>query len=254
MRRLLVAAAIGATAVLAFTAPAQASTTCPSWTLRGATGAYPDVTFGGAPTGAKVVGATEVKLVKPADGVQPGVEFATKDAGITLDAAGDITVTYQLADGAKPDAGAVRLFYYDHAGAETLTDAPTGQALADGQSGTLTIEGVTKVGTLGLVYDASNDSAGTVTFTDLKVGGEPVSFTDAACKPSPSPSSSPTPSKAPAAGGAPATTAPATKAPTLPVTGSSFPMVTAAAFGGGGVLLGAVALLVSRRRRTRFTA
>lgn len=253
MRRLLVAAAIGATAVLAFTAPAQASTTCPSWTLRGATGAYPDVTFGGAPTGAKVVGATEVKLVKPADGVQPGVEFATKDAGITLDAAGDITVTYQLADGAKPDAGAVRLFYYDHAGAETLTDAPTGQALADGQSGTLTIEGVTKVGTLGLVYDASNDSAGTVTFTDLKVGGEPVSFTDAACKPSPSPSSSPTPSKTPVAGGAPATTAPASNAgPTLPVTGT--PVKTFAAAAAGGVLLGAVALLVSRRRRTRFTA
>lgn len=257
MRRLLVAAAIGAAALLVWAAPAQAGdgdAVCPTWTLRGATGAYPNVVFGEAPAGAEVASGTEVKLVKPAEGVQPGVEFATTDAGIELDQPGDITVAYQLADGAKPDAGAVRLFYYDHVAGSTVTEAPTGFKAADADAGTLTIAGVTKVGTVGLVYDASNDSAGSVTFTDLKVGGEVVHFTGEACKPPTSPSPSPSATTKAPAGGAPHTTAPATKAPTLPVTGSSFPMVTAAAFGGGGVLLGGAALLVFRRRRTRFTA
>lgn len=148
---------------------------CADWQMRGATGEYPNVTFGGAPAGSSV-SKDSATLVKPASGVMPGVEFAAKDVGIDGPAA-VISVDYQLSDGAVPDAGAIRLFYYAAEGADTLTTAPDGMAAADASSGSLVIAGVSKVGTLGLVYDASNASAGKVTFSNLKVGFRKVDFT-----------------------------------------------------------------------------
>jgi hypothetical protein len=249
-----------------FTVPVQAAATdaskvCPTWQLRGATGKYPEIVWGEPGEGSGVT-ATTVTLVKPAAGVDPGVEFVAKAANLP---AGTITVDYALSGGADFSAGAVRLYYYAAAGADTVNDAPTGVAPATASSGTLTVTAAGPVGTIGFVYDASNPSTGKVTFSDLKVGGTAVAFTDVCTSPSPSASPSPSPSVSPSvsasASASPSTSATETAAPggvaggdepSLPLTGVSVPMLAGAA----AVLigLGVGLFLLTRKRRITTVA
>jgi hypothetical protein len=165
---------------------------CPTWTIRSITG--DNTTWDPSPTaGSGVFDSNTVVLNKPDPG-NARTEASTADAGLDL-TNGTITVHYDLPDGAWFTTGAVRLFYYHATGANTLTDAPTASVAADnGSLGTMTISGVTgHVGTLGLVYDASNSSGavpgrGAVVFSGLTAGDTPVKFNQAGCPPSPSPS------------------------------------------------------------------
>jgi hypothetical protein len=265
-RSLILAAAVALAASFAPAAealaaePADEAPVCASWKAEGATGAYPAVTFGGKPDGT-VITKNSAKLMKPATGVQPGVQFAAKDVDLKAPEGGTtVAVTYKLTDGAKSDAGAVRLFGYDSPGASTLTDAPSWQDTATGDSGQLVLNvpaGKT-IAILGLVYDASNDSAGAVTFTDMTIGKRAVSFTTcpkpepsetATASPSPTGSASPTATSEPTTSSSPspAGTVPAGNGPSLPVTGPS--MGALIGFGVFVVALGAVAVIASRRQR-----
>jgi LPXTG-motif cell wall-anchored protein len=236
---------------------------CPTWTLRGATGEYPNVTFGDAPAGSSVTSPVTVTLVKPTSGAQPGVEFKTVNAGIDLAVATDITVEYKLEDGATSDAGAVRLFYYSTNNADTLNTAPTKFDSATGTTGVLKLEGVTgHVGTLGLVYDASNNSAGKVKFANLKVDKTWVKFKNVCPTATPTatatatatvtatPTVGPTDdaTNPPSAGGNPGGDS---GGPSLPVTGTQTAMI---AGGGTAVLaLGLLLFFLARRRRDTTT-
>lgn len=253
---------LGGLTVAVAAAPASATDAdkvCPTWQLRGATGAYPEIVWGEPGEGSTAT-ATTVTLVKPATGVAPGVEFVAKAVNLP---AGTITVDYELSGGADFAAGAVRLFYYSAAGADTLNDAPTGVAPATASSGTLTITAAGPVGTIGFVYDASNSSTGKVTFSDLKVDETAVAFKDVCTPPSPtvSPEPEPTATAEPSASASVSPPASETAAPggvaggdepSLPVTGASLPLLAGAA----AVLigLGVGGLLLARRRRTTFTA
>jgi hypothetical protein len=207
-----------------------------------------------------IVDATTVDLTKP-DGTT-GTSIETADLGLDVAAGTEISVSYALLDGADTVAGAVRLFYYDTADADTLGAAPTGFVAADGPGTlSLTVDVDTTIGTLGLVYDASNPAVGTVRFTNLTVGYTTVLFVappelcewddtlladDEKCQPPASPSPSPSPSLAPPASGAGGSDE------QLPVTGASLPLLTGAGAALAG--LGAGALLLARRLRTTFTA
>src|SRR5688572_18931619 len=79
-----------APAVQATVTPHTQQVVCGNWEMRGATGAYPDVTFGGPPAGSSVA-KHSATLVKPGTGIQPGVEFAAK--GLTVAAPAGLTVT-----------------------------------------------------------------------------------------------------------------------------------------------------------------
>jgi hypothetical protein len=161
-------------------APAVAKVVCGDWQARGATGAYPAVTFGGPPAGTEIITKHTAKLVKPASGVQPGVEFAAKNLSITTTAVTGITVSYVPSADASAVSGAIRLFGYEVQNADTLMDAPDFQDVATSETGgtlTLTIPAGKTIGTLGLVYDASNSSAGSVTFSGMMAGNRQVWFT-----------------------------------------------------------------------------
>ena len=172
-------------ALVSLTTPARATeqgeTVCGTWQLRGATGQYPAIVFGGAPAGASVESASSVKLVKPVEGVMPGVEFAAYDLDFSAVNETTVSVSYALGDGAATSAGAIRLFGYAEQDADTIDDAPDyGPAVATGEGGgtlVITLPAGSELGTLGLVYDASNSAAGYVRFTDLEIGNRPVSFT-----------------------------------------------------------------------------
>lgn len=245
--------------------PAQATLAteqyCPTWKLQSAAGEYPEVSFGEAPAGAKVNGKSKVTLVKPTEGVMPGTEFAAYTMDLSFDEPVSITVDYELNGGASHAAGAVRMFYYENQNADTLFVGPTGKAEADAEHGTLTITGVSKVGTLGLVYDGSNAAGGSVVFTDLRVGNVPVKFTDVCTEPSPTPtvtasaSPSPTPTATGGATAAPTptrTVAAGAGGGSLPVTGSKPVYVAGAA--AVIVVAGLALVLAARRRKTKFTA
>lgn len=142
---------------------------CPSWTTRsiaqGGTewNSEPADKAGVRPNGS-------VRLYKP----EPlgGTEFATSDLGLSGEGR-DLVVRYKLSEDAKFSAGAVRLFYYDTTGADTLTTAPTQKAVADATSGKLVIPNITgSIGTVGLVYDGSNDGEGYVKFANLRLNGK----------------------------------------------------------------------------------
>lgn len=123
----------------------------------------------------QVVDAATVELIKP-DGTI-GTSIETTNLGLASSAGDMITVEYALSGGADTAAGAIRLFYYDTPDADTLGAAPTAFVAADG-SGALSLEVVAdgEIGTLGLTYDASNDTAGTVTFSNLAVGKTEIRF------------------------------------------------------------------------------
>lgn len=223
---------------------------CPSWSLRSIVGTQ----WQDPADGSTVSGENTVVLTKPDGG---GTEFAAFDVDHLAESA-DITVQYELGGGASSTAGAVRLFYYATQDADTLSAAPDGVAVADADAGTLTIAGVSgPVGTLGLVYDASNTAAGAVTFTDLKVGGVKVRFKDVCTpdtSPSPSPSVSTSASPEPSASASP----PAPGAgggdeePSLPVTGVSVPLLVSGAV--ALLAVGGVLFAVTRKRRIRTVA
>lgn len=196
----------------------QPEPVCATWTARGATGVYPAIVFGGKPVGTEISAST-AKLTKP-EGVSPGVEFASFDLGIgTLAQEAIVRVEYATSDGASTSAGAVRMFAYYDKDADTLNDAPDHVATAQAESGNLlfTVPDGKKIGTLGLVFDASNNTTGVVTFSNLTIGDRPVSFT-----PCPAPTTPPTtvpttvPTTAPTT--SPATTAPTTAPTTVPPT------------------------------------
>lgn len=266
---LALAALIGAlVGLVALSVPAQATeqgeTVCATWQLRGATGQYPAIVFGGAPAGSSVESSSSVKLVKPTEGVMPGVEFAAYDVDVEVATETTVSVDYVLGDGAATSAGAVRLFGYSEQDADTINDAPDWQDIAEGDSGTLvfTVPAGSTIGTLGLVYDASNSATGYVRFTDMEIGNRAVSFTDCP-EPSPtvtaSPSASPTVSPSQPGATPSATTTPPAGSDSdenaggggLPVTGTNVPLLLGA---GAGLLIGGGLLYLGlRRRKVEFT-
>lgn len=262
---LVAAGLVGLAAPAASATEIQPEPVCEAtWTMRGATGAYPAVVFGGPPEGSAVT-KTTAKLVKPDTGVQPGVEFAAFDLDIQAPADNELLVgvDYETSDGATTVAGAIRLFGYEVNNADTLNDAPTyGPAVAGAESGhlVLTIPAGEKLGTLGMVFDASNSSTGAVTFSDLTIGTRPVWFTGCP-EPEPTVTATPEPTQTatPGPGGTetpnvtPTAPAPPRSEPTLPITGSSTTLWLAlaglCALGAGGLLA-----LLARRRQVQFRA
>ena len=243
--------AIGATRADAATPP-QSSSTC--WTLQSI------VTEWGPPAeGSEVKSINKVVLTKPTGG---GTEFATRNLDLEFETPVDIEVFYSLDAEADYTAGAVRLFYYEEQNADTLTATPKAYDAAGSKVGVLKISGVTKVGTLGLVYDASNPAAGKVMFHTLTIGKKRVWFKNMCSEPSPTPtvtvsaSASPSPT-ATATTSSPApdvsvSTSPASAGGGLPITGT--PTAVVALVGGLLVAAGVASLLLSRRRRERFEA
>jgi LPXTG-motif cell wall-anchored protein len=213
---------------------------CPDWTLHSITGTE----WGDAAEGSVIQGADEVDLVKPEGG---GTEFVAKG----LDLSGVVTVDYELSDDADFAAGAVRLFAYSSKTPDTLNDAPDAFVAATAKSGTLTLPTLEHVGTVGMVYDASNTAGGVVTFSNLKVGGQLLSFTDTCATASPSASPSAPPSASATAGPSSSSTPAAGNEETLPKTG--FSATDAALLGGVVLLVGAVVFAAARSRR-RFEA
>jgi hypothetical protein len=240
-------------------APGRAATepepVCATWGLRSIVQEW-----GQPAEGSEVVNASTVKITKPEGG---GTEFAAFDLEVTAPDADEthVVVHYELGDGAATSAGAVRLFGYADQDANTLTDAPDWTDVAEADSGDLvfTLPAGAELGTLGVVYDASNSAGGHVVFSGMKIGNRPVSFT--ACpEPEPTPT---TPSPEPSASAttpAPVTTQttapPVAGGPSLPVTGVGLPQIIAV----GALLLivGGVAYLVApalkRRKRATFEA
>lgn len=181
-----IAAALVAAAVLLTVTASSANasaTACPVWVVRSiANGAS---TWGTVVDSSQIVNADSVRVAKPNSG-DAGTEASTTDANVDLSAPANITVHYSLSDEADFAAGAIRMFYYDTPGADTLTVAPTAFVAADARDGTLTLHDVSgHVGRLGVVYDASNSAGGSVTFSDLMIGDTAVKFTSAPCAPPP---------------------------------------------------------------------
>jgi LPXTG-motif cell wall-anchored protein len=252
---LFVAASIvSASAASATPSPSPtAQRVCPEWDLHST---VDNKTWIDPPSGATVA-QNKVTLVKPANG---GTEFATQDAGLTFDTPVDIKVDYDLSGGASYAAGAIRLFYYEDTGNNTLVDAPASHVAANAESGTLIISGVNKVGTLGFTYDGSNPAGGSVTFTNLIVGDTQVRFKKGACvDPTTAPPTTPPATTQPPASGEPSSDVTETPAPgvagggELPVTGSAVATLSAL---GGILLLGGLAtfFLARQRRRPKFTS
>lgn len=247
---------------MALATPAQAtdkaSTICGAWKAEGATGKYPDVKFGDKPEGTVITQST-AKLVKPTTGEDPGVQFARLGADIKTEGTTKVTVAYELSEDADFVNGAVRLFGYKSKTPNTLNDAPSWQDTATSDAGMLsfTVTDGDTIGSLGLVYDASNSAKGSVTFSSLMVGDAKVSFL--ACpEPQPSESATTKPTVTPkptTTSEDPEPTAPAPTPgagdPTLPVTGPGI----GAIFGFAVFLiaLGVVSVYGARRKR-RFTA
>src|SRR5690554_4759842 len=184
------AAVAGAAAALALAAPANAQTVPPAadwWVQDTDASDYdctaPEPTVRTDAAESAILDATSVKLVGKGVAAPPhyGTSIETPDLGIDVATGDPVTVEYEL-DGADPAAGAVRLFIYDHADADTDCEAPT-QLVAvpdDGSAeGTLTLTvGFTgTIGTAGLVYDSSNGNAGgSVIFSNLTVAGQVIAF------------------------------------------------------------------------------
>jgi hypothetical protein len=247
-----------ATAAMAQTTPADDTTICGAWTARGATGTYPIITFGGKPAGTEI-GEFSATLVKPTEGKDPGVEFARFGMDIKTEGPVKVTVDYDLSEDADFTSGAVRLFGYTDKNPNTITQGPTWVDMAGDDSGKLsfTVTDGKSIGSLGLVYDASNSAKGSVTFSNLTIGGAKVSFL--AC-PEPEPTETatvkPTDTATPKPTGSSSATPVPTETddnagPTLPLTGPSPWML--ASFAVFLIGLGVVSVYSARRKR-RFTA
>lgn len=271
INRMAVAAAVGlAVGALALGGPAQAQAEhypAAGWQVRQI--GIGDTDWSPAEASA-IVDPLTVGLTKP-DGTT-GTSIETTNLGLPLAAGQTVSVEYALINGAEPTAGAVRLFIYDSPDADTLAEAPYASVAADAASGVLSI-GVgadIEIGTMGLVFDASNASTGTVKFSNLTVGNTTVLFveppalcevpgledllaSDSDCQdPTPTPTVEPSvePSTEPS-------TEPVGAANDdvgeLPMTGSKMPLLVAAgmaALVGGGLLL----WFGSQRRRLRRLA
>lgn len=248
------ALAIAGLGTFAVASPAGAAETDPhyatgEWQLRDWEGPYPDVDT--SPATLSEASCEEVVLTKPdvpSDGTalygpspdgDIGTSYENTDLGLAVAAGDIIAVEYELSSVDNAAAGAVRMFAYDTADADTLNAAPTfGPAIAPttGTTGTLTLTfaAAGTVGTFGLAYDASNDTEGTVTFSGLRlVKADKSELQISLCaKPEP-----------PAA----TTTTTTTTSGALANTGSNLTAVLAVA--AVLVLGGATVLILARRRR-----
>lgn len=231
--------------------PAEHEPVCATWKING---------VGGEPSGSNIDSASQATLVKP-EGENSGVELVTNDLDLTAGA--DelvISVDYSLVDGSTA-ATAVRLFGYADQGVDPASPsagAPDyGPDIAEAESGTmtLTIPAGQSLGTLGVTYDASNTSHGTLTVRNMMVDERSVSFTECE-EPTPSPSVTTPAATTPPATVPPtvepsATVPPVAGGPSLPVTG-----VSIWHFLGAGlvlVALGVAARWFFRPRRVRTT-
>lgn len=258
--------------------PGDPPPVCSTWKARGATGAYPNVVFGGKPFGTDI-SASGAKLTKPLQGVDPGVEFASYDINTgPLGGTGPsatstvVKVKFTTMDGASTSSGAVRMFAYYATNANTLTTVPDHYELASGSAGQISfaVPAGKSIGTLGLVYDASNSSKGAILFKDLMIGEKKVRFTRCSV-PTPtstvtsapvtpptdkpitaSPSVSPTVSASASSSApvVPPTTPPAGAEPSLPVTGPGIGVIIGAGVAVIGTGLGLMFLV--RRRKVSF--
>lgn len=115
-----------------------------------------------------------------------GTEFANMNVGLGSDegVAKDLKVTVKLFGGASAESGALRMFYYTTANPDTNVAPPSGSVVADG-NGEITIPDVKKIGTLGFTFDNSNQSSGSVKFSNLTWGGEKLDFYYKSCTPIP---------------------------------------------------------------------
>lgn len=256
MRKFLAAFAVAIAGGLMFASPAKATPTpepeeeapyCSTWQMRSIVQDWED------PAAGSVFTKNKATLVKPEGG---GTEFATFNADIELASPQTLSVKYTLIGGAKPDAGAVRLFYYTNSGANTLTDTPTKFAAADANEGVLKIEDVEKIGTMGVVYDASNNAGGSAIFEAMTLGNMPIKFKPSACEVEPSPEPTPTPSTSPSASASPTPAATVGTGgvaggdePSLPVTGA--PTKVAVGVAAALLVVGAALVVLGRRRNVR---
>ncbi len=175
-----------------------------------------------------------VDLTKPAGNVGTSYENTNLNLDVKTNDVLRVDVTYL---GADTSAGAIRMFAYDAPDSDTWSVAPTfGPAIADG-SATLeiTFSADATIGTVGLVYDASNAGVGTVRFQNLRllhtnddesVDPTIVDFHAAPVVPDP---------------------VETTDSPILPVTGSV--NVGTLALAGGLTVAGGIVLLLLNRRR-----
>jgi len=191
-----------------------------------------------------------VVLEKPSGNI--GTSIETTDLNLTVDVDTEMIVQYSLSAGASFDAGAIRMFYYDSPDQNTILDVPTDSVAAGGPEGSLIINvpAYTTIGTMGLTYDASNNSAGNVTFANLYVGDVAILFLEPAAPPTTAP---PTPDPTTPAAPSPSDSAiptPTTAPGGLPVTGARVSLIAA----GGLTLLagGAVLYLLGRRRNAHL--
>lgn len=237
------------------------TTACLDWKLRGVTGTYgaenPDdgIKFGDKPAGSSY-NANSATLTKPSEGVMPGVEFATYEAGIEFDTPVTLSAKFTLNgdSAAMTAAGAIRMFYYEDVHADTINDTPTAKVDVT-SDGTFSIPNVNKIGTLGFAYDASNSSKGAVTISDVQAGAVNIKFKGGPCKVEATPTANPTtvppsPSvtKKPAAS--------PSVVPTLPKTGPVSNKLALIGLGliAFGVVFIVTTVLLKRARRRSFHA
>lgn len=202
---------------------------CSTWTARSTSAG----TWGAAATGT-TVSADSISLTKPGAAVTDGTEATSK---VDLTGGDALTVSVALSNGAKTDAGAIRMFYYHTSNPNTMTDAPAGFAALEEGHTSITIPTSGHIGLIGFTYDGSNNSTGKVTFSGLKLGGDKLAFKCAAASPTPSPQASHTSG---------------TSTTNLPVTGA--PTGKIALIAGCVIAAGIGAIAIVRRRQTRFIA
>lgn len=217
-----------------------------------------------------VVSPTTVHLEADADDPDSkGTSVETLDLNLAVQAQQEISFRYELRDGATCAGGAPRVFVEISGTFVNSWDQlqPSGQQC--GTDGLVTFVATEngEIGAAGVVYDSG--AGGAVRVSDLTVGGQAVLFgercefdadllaaVEACVEPDPTPSPTPaeptpTPTDGGGAGGSDVDSSDAA-GKTLPVTGSTTPLIA------GGALallaLGGGLYLVARKRRVTFTA
>jgi hypothetical protein len=247
-RAALVGLATVALASLTLASPAAAAdphVAQGTWQLRDWEGPYPDVDT--SPASLSTVTCDQVTLIKPDTPDEPvvypptgngdiGTSYENTDLNLPVNNGYQLLVDYTLSNTANAGAGAVRMFVYDTAGADTLNTAPSFPGIVgvstviapESTPGTLSLNFTTgaTIRTFGLTYDASNDTEATATFTNLRLEyfnndnkvTVPISF----CEP---------------------------EAEEMPATGDSLtPILLSAA---GLLVIGTVTVVITTRRRNR---